>query len=289
MTAMMTTRVNVGVVIPNISNKMVRIRDVNIIRDVMNRVAGMTSLEISLMVVRRGGKVATEWMHLYEGDLVYIDYPNSKIPPHLKERAVKEATTKPVFVTPRAKAAIPIRPPKDANNTRKNEKTGDGLLIEFSPGSPVFQSSSGGFLTNETSFLSATSSDLNLKDETIYSDLEAITPTTPASLVQVTFRFWSGQELALTVSSESRISSLVTVVTAKVLKGHHNVRATDLDFLTPDGKDITAFIKLGDMFEGDKGDTVVHVSLREPRKVGVDDITHKMENFMPVELGSSLI
>ncbi|KAF3911287.1 hypothetical protein AA313_de0209667 [Arthrobotrys entomopaga] len=292
---------------------MVQIKDVNIIRDVMNRVAGMTGLEVGRMVVRRGGKVATEWMHLYEGDLVYIDYPISKIPVHLKERAAKEAANKSVVSTRRAKAAIPIKPPKDVTTPMlQNDQSIDGLLIDLSSGSPSFQSGSDGFLPSETSFASATSSQHDLKDESVYSGLEqliqyystpsALTtklplepqanlsiPATPTKPIQVTFKFWSGQELSLSVSSESRASSVISVVTSKILRGNLNVRASDLEFVTLDGRDINGFENIGDAFKDGKGDTVVRVLLQETLKDEVDDIAHKIENLVPVDLESSLI
>ncbi|KAK6517441.1 hypothetical protein TWF281_004098 [Arthrobotrys megalospora] len=106
--------VTVGVVIPIVSPRLVSIRDVKEVKDVLNRVAGMTRLEYGKMTPRCGGKLCPEWYCLAEGDVVCIDYPYEYLPDSLKELAAKEAAGDPAkLYVPRPKSALPIRAPAD--------------------------------------------------------------------------------------------------------------------------------------------------------------------------------
>ncbi|KAK6351879.1 hypothetical protein TWF718_005024 [Orbilia javanica] len=115
-------RVTVGVVIPTVSSKLLKVHDVKEVKDVLNRISGMTGLDYPLMTAYCGGKRYHEWYFLAEGDVVCIDYPHEQLPDNLKALAAGGAAVgaeKP-FV-PRPKAALPIKAPMDDAGVRTGE------------------------------------------------------------------------------------------------------------------------------------------------------------------------
>ncbi|EGX44511.1 hypothetical protein AOL_s00188g179 [Orbilia oligospora ATCC 24927] len=110
-------QITVGVVIPAVSSKLMQIPDVREVKDVLNRISGMMGLKYNLMTAYCGGKFYREWYHLAEGDVIWIEYPEDKLPDKLKEIAAKEAASRAekLFI-PRKKAALPIIAP--TNGTR---------------------------------------------------------------------------------------------------------------------------------------------------------------------------
>ncbi|TGJ65044.1 hypothetical protein EYR41_009049 [Orbilia oligospora] len=108
-------QVTVGVVIPAVSSKLMQIPDVREVKDVLNRISGMMGLKYNLMTAYCGGKFYREWYHLAEGDVIWIEYPEDKLPDKLKEIAAKEAASRAekLFI-PRKKAALPIIAPTNA-------------------------------------------------------------------------------------------------------------------------------------------------------------------------------
>ncbi|KAJ6260725.1 hypothetical protein Dda_4954 [Drechslerella dactyloides] len=216
-------------------------------KDVMNRVAGMTRLEVKHMCPRRGGKIAPRWHLLVEGDVVYIDYPADKIPPELKRRCEKDvaqlATSSPI--TPRQRSAIPIVSPKEAvarpplpmpentlidlSNYENQPSLREIIGLEFLPASTPEEDTKGDCTCPElsgnlTPGISAIDPEPAAPVSKVPETASDSSPQVQNKLIRILFSFWFGKRYSIEMHPEGRIADITPILNAVLRQG--NVAAT---------------------------------------------------------------
>ncbi|EPS45762.1 hypothetical protein H072_233 [Dactylellina haptotyla CBS 200.50] len=291
--------VTVGVVIPNISQKMVKIGDVENILDVMKKVSKMTSMHTSSMLARRGGKIAETWHAVLEGDVIYIDYPKDLIPKILIERASTDPANKRAPITPRPKAVIPIKSPVDKLVYQTGpEKFNDNTLIDISDSptsndNPTVNTNdtkmiystaslnSGGGSDPDTDgayfgieLLGRVSSQVQLPPGVLIPLKSRKNATNSADSIRVIIKFWSGHELSLTTSLETKIGDMISIITKRLAIGGTHTESEDLELLGPFKNKLDLTDKLKDIATDPcSGEFIISVNMKAGAESNSDQET----------------
>ncbi|KAF3902205.1 hypothetical protein ABW21_db0208279 [Orbilia brochopaga] len=251
----------------------------------MNRVAGMTRLEVRHMCPRRGGKIAPGWFRLAEGDLVYLDYPPDKIPLALKQRCEREAAqlAPSSLAARRPKAAIPIVSPNKVApselrsledtlidlSVNENERSIGSILdldllsstapdenLEFGCISPQVVPQP----VKEAPGLLATDSGYDASSEGTASSL----PQTTNRLIRIVFSFWFGKEYTLAMHPEGRIADVAPLLNAVLRQASVTATPEQLSYSVshPDHI-IEATDKIGSIFPHRPAEANIIVSVKE--------------------------
>ncbi|KAK6359947.1 hypothetical protein TWF696_001071 [Orbilia brochopaga] len=255
-------------------------------KDVMNRVAGMTRLEVKHMCPRRGGKKAPGWFLLAEGDVVYIDYPTEKIPIELKQRCEKEAARLAAssMATRRPKAAIPIVSPKEAASSLPAPSSEDTLIdLSINENKPSIQDILGlDFLPTTAPVASqqdsctvpeslqplvspALETRATTPDFSVCSDSASSShPQTSKKLMRIIFSFWFGKKYALEMHPEGRIADVAPILNAVLKQADTAATVEQLSYSASDTEQkVGAMDKIGSIFPSGPAEGIITVSLSE--------------------------